>query len=242
MKINVPMIGKRVPEFEARTTNGNIVFPRDFSGQWIILYSYIGDFLPISALDILAFNDALPKFKSYNTTVLGMSADSIADHLAWIRALSNLRSSGRSIDIELISDRTFDIAKKYGIINYNNDTRNNERALFIIDSDGILRAAYRFAYNVGINVREIERALLAAQTGRAQSAHVAGDWTPGDEVVEYPPQTLVGMQNNIAQKEATGGRCIDWYICYRQDTGERMPSPTRPPVDDISPGPPASQG
>lgn len=229
MQINVPMMGEKAPAFTARTTQGDINFPSDYAGRWVIMYVYIGDFLPVSALDIMAFDKAMPKFSSYNADVIAMSADSIADHLAWIRQLRNMRSDGKCISFPLISDRNFEISKKYGIINSNSDTRTNESAILIIDSEGVLRSAYRYSVGVGVNICEIERTLLALQTSCYQYAQVSGNWTPGDDILEYPPQTVSSMNFKPSECEASGGRCVDWYICYRADSGLRCESPTAIP-------------
>lgn len=40
----MPLIGDKAPEFEAVTTQGNIKFPSDFQGKWVILFSHPADF------------------------------------------------------------------------------------------------------------------------------------------------------------------------------------------------------
>ena len=47
-EINVmPRIGEKAPAFKAVTTQGNINFPADYEGKWIILFSHPADFTPV---------------------------------------------------------------------------------------------------------------------------------------------------------------------------------------------------
>ena len=36
----MPRIGDKAPEFNAITTQGDIHFPSDYSGKWVIIFSY----------------------------------------------------------------------------------------------------------------------------------------------------------------------------------------------------------
>lgn len=223
-----PHIGFKIPQFEARTTKGIVSFPDDFNGKWVILYSYVGDFLPSDATDILALDRALPKFASHNAEIIGISPDSVATHIAWIRSLRNQKRDGTNIGVELISDRSLDISK---ILNTNavSDNMNyNQKNLFIIDEEGILRSAHTYSHSTGINVTDIERELLALQTAKYQFGQTPVNWTPGEDILEHPPQTITSADTNMQTKESVGGRCLDWYICYRQDNGTRKQSGTVP--------------
>lgn len=50
--VAMPRIGDKAPEFKAVTTQGNINFPSDFKGSWVILFSHPADLHP-SALPSL---------------------------------------------------------------------------------------------------------------------------------------------------------------------------------------------
>ena len=36
---NIPMLGEKAPAFEAETTRGKIMFPKDYEGKWVVLFS-----------------------------------------------------------------------------------------------------------------------------------------------------------------------------------------------------------
>jgi peroxiredoxin (alkyl hydroperoxide reductase subunit C) len=46
--IHMPMIGEKAPEFQAVTTQGEIIFPADYSGKWVIFFSHPSDFAPVT--------------------------------------------------------------------------------------------------------------------------------------------------------------------------------------------------
>lgn len=84
-----------------------------------------------------SYEDDLPRFEDYNTQVLGISVDSIPSHNAWAKSLGG-------ISYPLLSDffPHGEVAKQYGVFR---EDQNQpafgacERALFIIDKEGIIR-------------------------------------------------------------------------------------------------------
>lgn len=221
----MPRVGQSAPVFTARSTGGVVNFPSDFSGRWVLLYIYIGDFQPCCTSDILALNTAAPRLKSYNAEVIAVSPDSVPTHIAWALSLRNL-NNGSDLTIDLASDQMLDIARSYGVNNVGDDVGKIEKAVVLIDQSGTIQAMHKLPYATGINVTELERELLAIQSARYQFGITPSGWTPGEDLMEYPPQTVSTAGSNVSERTASGSRCVDWYLCYRQDSGLRKPSPT----------------
>lgn len=78
-----------------------------------------------------SYEDDLPRFEEYDTQVLGISVDSIPSHEAWQKSIGG-------ITYPLLSDfyPHGAVAEKYGVLR---DEGMSERALFIIDKEGIIR-------------------------------------------------------------------------------------------------------
>lgn|SRR5690606_8462809 len=78
-----------------------------------------------------SYEDDLPRFEEYDTQVLGISVDSVPSHEAWQKSLGG-------ISYPLLSDfwPHGHVSKLYGVLR---DEGMSERALFVIDKEGIIR-------------------------------------------------------------------------------------------------------
>ena len=70
----MPRIGDKAPEFKAVTTQGEINFPADYSGSWVILFSHPADFTPVCTSEFMTFASMEEKFAKANTKLVGLSA------------------------------------------------------------------------------------------------------------------------------------------------------------------------
>ena len=62
--VSMPRIGDNAPAFKAVTTQGEINFPEQFAGSWVILFSHPADFTPVCTTEFMAFATAEPEFKA----------------------------------------------------------------------------------------------------------------------------------------------------------------------------------
>ena len=85
----MPLIGDTAPAFTAKTTDGIVRFPNDFSGSWVILFSHPMDFTPVCTTEFLSFQSLLKDFQKLNTDIIGLSVGAIFSHLAWFRSIYN---------------------------------------------------------------------------------------------------------------------------------------------------------
>ena len=72
--VMMPRIGDKAPSFHAVTTQGDINFPADFSGSWVILFSHPADFTPVCTSEFMTFASLEEKFAKVNTKLVGLSA------------------------------------------------------------------------------------------------------------------------------------------------------------------------
>ena len=64
--IAMPRIGDKAPEFKAVTTQGEINFPADYKGSWVILFSHPADFTPVCTSEFMTFATMEEKFAKAN--------------------------------------------------------------------------------------------------------------------------------------------------------------------------------
>ena len=68
----MPRIGDKAPEFKEVTTQGEINFPSDYSGSWVILFSHPADFTPVCTSEFMTFASMEAQFAKANTKLVGL--------------------------------------------------------------------------------------------------------------------------------------------------------------------------
>ncbi|HNF72943.1 MAG TPA: peroxiredoxin, partial [Chitinophagaceae bacterium] len=165
---SLPRIGDLAPAFAAVTTQGNISFPGDYEGSWVILFSHPADFTPVCTSEFMTFASMEDEFKSLNCKLIGLSVDGLYSHIAWLRTIKEkIEYKGMKnveVNFPLIEDISMEISKKYGMIQPGESSTKAVRAVFFIDPKGVIRAMIYYPLSLGRNFDEIKRALVAMQT------------------------------------------------------------------------------
>ena len=191
----MPLIGDFAPEFVASSTNGKINFPTDYTGKWIVFFSHPSDFTPVCTTEFVAFQNNLAGFDKMNTVLVGLSVGALSSHLAWIDAIAHM-PHGVNIEFPIIDDIGGEIARKYGMIHDSASDTHAVRAVFIIDTVGVIRAILYYPSVLGRNMQEIMRMLMGLQTADAFKVALPANWIPGDNVLIGAPQTVSEMRNH----------------------------------------------
>lgn len=222
--VAMPRIGDKAPEFKAVTTQGEINFPSDYSGQWVILFSHPADFTPVCTSEFITFASMEEKLAEANCKLVGLSVDGLYSHIAWLRTIKEkIEYRGMKnveVNFPLIEDITMEVAKKYGMIQPGEDTTKAVRAVFFIDPKGIIRTIIYYPLSLGRNFDEIYRALIALQTADAFSIATPADWRPGDDVIVSPAGSCGVAKNRMDGKEEM--ECQDWFFCTKKIDKEKV--------------------
>jgi len=151
--------GTTAPEFELPSTPDQKVSLADFRGQPTILVFYPEDWSPVCSDQLALYQQLLPEFQRLNAELLGISVDGIWSHLAFAR--------DRNLHFPLLSDfePKGEVARAYGV--YRGADGTSERALYVIDGDGIVHWSYVSPVGMNPGADGILRALesLAAESG-----------------------------------------------------------------------------
>jgi peroxiredoxin (alkyl hydroperoxide reductase subunit C) len=133
--------GTPAPDFALKSTPDQTVSLREFRNRPVVLVFYPADFSPVCGDEMALFNEILPEFNRFNAQLLGISEDGVWSHIAFSRA--------RNLRFPLLSDfhPKGSVARQYGV--YREEDGTAERALFLIDGDGIIRWSY--VSPVGVN-------------------------------------------------------------------------------------------
>lgn len=122
------------PDFTLSVTADQKLSLSELKGQPVILAFYPADWSPVCGDQMALLNAVLPEFRKYNAKLLGISVDSIWCHAAF--------SAERKLHFPLLAD--FEpkgaVAKQYGA--YRDTDGCCERALFVLDKNGIITWSY----------------------------------------------------------------------------------------------------
>jgi len=223
--ISMPRIGDEAPEFKAVTTQGEINFPGDYSGSWVILFSHPADFTPVCTSEFMTFAYLEEQIEKANCKLVGLSVDGLYSHIAWLRTIKEKIEYKGMKDIEvtfpLIEDISMEVARKYGMIQPEEDTTKAVRAVFYVDPKGIIRTIIYYPLSLGRNFDELYRVLIALQTADEFSVATPADWRPGDDVI-VPPAGSCGTAKDRMEGKEEDVTCYDWFFCTKKIDKEKV--------------------
>jgi len=134
-------VGTVSPNFTLHSTPDQSVSLAEFKGSPVILAFYPADWSPVCGDQMSLYNEILPEFHKYGANLIGISVDGIWCHIAF--------SQAHKLHFPLLAD--FEpkgaVARQYGV--YREVDGTTERALFVLDPDGIIQ--YSYVSPLGIN-------------------------------------------------------------------------------------------
>jgi peroxiredoxin len=143
--------GIEAPDFELPSTPDQKVMLSDFRGQPVILAFYPEDWSPVCSDQMGLYQAVLPEFQRFGAELIGISVDGIWSHLAFAK--------DRNLHFPLLADfePKGQVARAYQV--YRDKEGTSERALFVIDAEGIVRWSYVSPVGVNPGADGILRAL-----------------------------------------------------------------------------------
>jgi len=153
--------GTPAPDFVLASTPDQKVALSDLRGQPVILAFYPADWSPVCSDQMSLYQEVLPEFERFDAELLGISVDGVWSHLAFAK--------DRKLHFPLLAD--FEpkgaVAKSYGVYQFHEGT--SERALFVIDRDGVVSWSYLSPAGVNPGANGILRALEALEPSKDAS-------------------------------------------------------------------------
>lgn len=215
----MPLLGEDAPEFKAQTTQGEINFPKDFNGRWVIFFSHPADFTPVCTTEFIKFAEMDDELQALNCQLIGLSIDALPSHIAWLRSIErDVEFAGiknTKVKFPLIDDISMEVAKKYGMIHPRQSGTKSVRAVFFIDPVGKVRTILYYPLSTGRNMDEIKRILIALQTADEFSCATSANWRPGDDVIDPNPGTMDKIEERVNTKDSDIV-VKSWYLVFRK--------------------------
>jgi peroxiredoxin len=153
--------GIQAPDFELHASPEHSYGPRDFRGRALIIAFYPADWSPVCTDQMALYNEILPEFEQLGADLVGISTDHAWCHGAF--------AEHRNLRFPLLADfePKGEVARRYGV--YDQGLGMSERALFVLDADGVIRWSYVSPLGVNPGADGILAALESLQPAGARA-------------------------------------------------------------------------
>ena len=216
-------INDLAPDFNVETTIGNINFHEWIGNSWVLLFSHPKDFTPVCTTELGALSNLTSEFNKRNCKIIGLSVDSIKEHLEWIKDIEQL--SNKKLDFPLIADENLLVAKLYNMLPAETEDKSDNRSaqdnltvrsVFLIGPDKRIKMSLTYPMSTGRQFNEILRVLDSCQLTIKHKVATPADWKKGEDVIIVP-----ALNNEEAKKVFTDGwETVKPYLRKVRDPSE----------------------
>jgi len=191
-------LGSIAPDFEAETTTGKFKFHDWIGNSWAVLFSHPGDFTPVCTTELGEVARRVPDFTARNVKVIGISANDLNDHKAWVKDIEEYgaKVGPTHVSFPIIADPDRKISTLYDMLDYQDATNRDAKGLpftvrtvFVIDPKKVIRLTISYPASTGRNFDEIIRVVDSLQIGDKHRVTTPVNWKKGDDVIVHPSVT-----------------------------------------------------
>jgi peroxiredoxin len=174
-------INDRIPDFEADAyykNNITRIKSGDYRGKWMVFIFYPADFTFVCPTELEEMASLYKNFTDLGAEVFSVSRDTVYVHKAWHDSDPRINK----VQFPMLSDTTGNLCRAFGT--YNESNGLSQRASFIFDPDGKLKAMEIHDDGFGRDTKELLRELEAAKFVRENPGNVCpASWRPGEETI-----------------------------------------------------------
>jgi peroxiredoxin (alkyl hydroperoxide reductase subunit C) len=190
-------IGDTAPNFTIASQKGEITL-HDWAGDsWVFFFSHPADFTPVCTTEMGRTAQLASEFEARNTKPLGLSTDTVEEHVKWIEDVNDTQNC--DLQFPIVADADHKVAQLYDMIHPGESETAAVRSVFIIDPDRKIRLTMTYPMSVGRNFDEILRVIDALQTGDRHKIATPADWLPGQKVIIPPSVTDAEAKGQFPQ-------------------------------------------
>ena len=195
-------INSMCPDFEAKTSEGDISFHEWLGDSWGVLFSHPKDFTPVCTTELGVLAGMKDEFDKRNVKVIGLSVDGVEDHVKWLDDIKDV--SGIRPTYPIIADEDLKVAKLFSMLEGDAGTSSmgrtavdNEtvRTIFVVRPDKRIGLYLTYPMATGRNFHEILRAIDSMQLTANHKVATPANWQKGEDVVILP-----AVKNEDAEK------------------------------------------
>lgn len=177
-------LGDDAPNFQAKTTEGDINFYDYIDGKWAVLYSHPSDYTPVCTTELGRTAKLKSEFDKRNVKVLALSVDSVEDHNGWVKDINETQNT--EVNFPIIADEDRHVAELYDMIHPNASATATVRSVFVIGPDKKVKLTLTYPASTGRNFDEILRVIDSLQLTADYQVATPADWKDGEDVIVVP--------------------------------------------------------
>jgi alkyl hydroperoxide reductase subunit AhpC len=201
-------LGDIAPNFQAKTTAGDIDFYEFLGNGWGILFSHPADYTPVCTTELGKTALLQDEFAKRNVKVLAVSVDPLDKHLGWVKDINETQNC--NVGFPIIADEDRKVATLYDMIHPNASETFTVRSLFVIGPDKKVKLMITYPASTGRNFYEVLRVVDSLQLTSNYSVATPADWKAGEDVIVVP-----SISTEDAQKKFPKGvKVVKPYLRY----------------------------
>lgn len=201
-------LGDIAPNFQAKTSAGEIDFYEFLSNSWGVLFSHPADYTPVCTTELGKTALLKEEFAKRNVKVLAVSVDPLDKHLGWINDINETQNC--SVEFPIIADEDRTVANLYGMIHPNASETFTVRSLFVIGPDKKIKLTLTYPASTGRNFHEVLRVIDSLQLTANHSVATPADWKHGEDVIVVPAVST----DDAIKKFPKGVKVVKPYLRY----------------------------
>jgi len=201
-------LGDVAPNFQAKTSAGDIDFYEYLGDSWGVLFSHPADYTPVCTTELGRTAQLKEEFAKRNVKVLAVSVDPLDKHLGWINDINETQNC--TVDFPIIADEDRTVANLYGMIHPNSSENFTVRSLFVIGPDKKIKLTITYPASTGRNFIEVLRVIDSLQLTAEHSVATPADWKHGEDVIITPAVTTEAAY----EKFPKGVKIVKPYLRY----------------------------
>lgn len=174
-------LGDIAPNFQAKTTAGDIDFYEYLGNGWGILFSHPADYTPVCTTELGKTALLQEEFAKRNVKVLAVSVDPLEKHIGWVKDINETQNV--NVGFPIIADENRNVAGLYDMIHPNASETFTVRSLFVIGPDKKVKLMITYPASTGRNFYEVLRVVDSLQLTANYSVSTPADWKHGEDVI-----------------------------------------------------------
>ena len=203
-------LGDIAPNFQAKTSLGEIDFYEYLGDSWGILFSHPADYTPVCTTELGRTAALKDEFAKRNVKVLALSVDPVDKHLGWISDINETQNC--SVDFPIVADDDRKVSELYDFIHPNASATATVRSLVVIGPDKAVKLIITYPASTGRNFVEVLRVVDSLQLTANYSVATPVNWVAGEKVIVVP---AISTEDAI-KKFPKGVEIIKPYLRYTQ--------------------------